>query len=533
MKNYGRIIKSLVVVYLVIMLTPSSALANELTPPTVEDGIKSVLDTPVVREDLIDSLEDITDGEVTELDPLTNHILESCPDLTQGELTAINSMFSKQLNTPDGTDKFQFYINYLDNSSEVLVEGMTAHELYQRSPYYQDVYHHFEQIIKDYGHMNSDAKLEFLLTETPSMENTIRIFDEANDEKKTYIVENTSSNVEEINALSEELGSKSTTYLIGHPKWVQKQSDEIEEAEEDYHHAVALADKKYDMDNPSTLEKIGNGITQYTNKVWGSYDPDAYVNAMAVKNELAKVQRQPGIKNAFIDNNHNKPDIKLGELVQYKMESSNPNQPMYKYYLIKNESGYIGPPYWMINELVLTGKNRTGGNITDESKAGDMVSISITGDRWKVIPKDSLNPENTPYAIYGLNGTLRNDSVGDLYTAYSVDPTGLNSRLSNVPTAGDSSDLIDGIVMIVAGISMVVIGAVLIYAGVCAEAITGGVATVAIITGLGILVGGIVPISTGSIKCNNYRTSNNNHKNTKKAIYNDIKKHNQYPEPMS
>jgi hypothetical protein len=42
----------------------------------------------------------------------------------------------------------------------------------------------------------------------------------------------------------EELGSLSVDYIISHAKAVQKDAEELEKAEAEYHHAIALADKK-------------------------------------------------------------------------------------------------------------------------------------------------------------------------------------------------------------------------------------------------------------------------------------------------
>jgi hypothetical protein len=150
---------------LIVGCMPDNLLAGELSEPSAEKVLREVLDEPIDRENLLEGAEfimtdkdgnDITnESNSNGLDPLTERILELYPDLT-GELMAIQTMMSEQLKTPDGEDKFNFYIHYLTDSNEPLDPSRNASELYRISSYCQDVHHHFEQIIINYGHMSND-----------------------------------------------------------------------------------------------------------------------------------------------------------------------------------------------------------------------------------------------------------------------------------------------------------------------------------------------------------------------------------------
>ncbi|MDR3292086.1 MAG: hypothetical protein LBT10_08075 [Methanobrevibacter sp.] len=161
-----------------------------------------------------------------------------------------------------------------------------------------------------------------------------------------------------------------------------------------------------------------------SNPLSSGYDEDAYPNALNIYNELKKLGQNVTIANSFDDTG--KSNLMLGDLVQYRVNSSDVNRPMYKYFLIKNDTG----DEWGIDTIDLIPRNVNGDKV--EKSGEDIAAIHVFQHDRIYIPKSAITADNSKYTLHvGATGEWR---VNELYTAYGMDCTQLYDRLNKIPS---------------------------------------------------------------------------------------------------
>jgi hypothetical protein len=522
----------------------------------MEDILREELDKPVTEETLLEGLVNAADGKdemvvetpegtitipTDELDPLTNHILDLCPSLTQGEYSAVQTMFNEQLSTSNGQSKMQFYIAYLANSSEIIdeVSNRTAQELYEQVGYYKRTVEAFDGIINTYGHLNSDEKIEFLLTQTPGLETTMKILDKADNHKKHYIFEQTSPQVDKVQTLADELGSLSTDYIVSHAKAVKKDAEELEKAQEDYYHAVSIADKKYDVyeEKPEKKETPKNA----------DYDADAYQNILTVNEKLNYKGKISNMDHANLPPS----SIERGDLLQLRVTNSNVSKafPMFKYMVVREDR----PSHYRCEDVSLKAVDIEGNEIPiDKGKEGegDPYKIKIEqGKTNRVVSKDFIGQTHNQYALLMnySNTEYRPAYVGDLFRAAPIGIAELDDRINSLTSKTDQTlinsftaqrDAGSGILGAAGALTLV--GGVLIVVGIYQTATVVGAVVGPILIGIGaalegaaigLYVTGAVMHDTNKKALKNAETNDNKRKGELKDLFGDIDEYNKFTDP--
>ncbi|MDR3292085.1 MAG: hypothetical protein LBT10_08070 [Methanobrevibacter sp.] len=346
--------------------------------------------------------------------------------------------------------------------------------------------------------------------------------------------------------------------MITHIDFVKECSNKINEASSDLNEAVIAADKEWHINhnntdtlnfmnsnpldsNPLSFNLLNSNFMSFnsvsSNPLSSGYDEDAYPNALHIYNELKKLGQNVTIANSFDDTG--KSNLMLGDLVQYRINSSNMNKPMYKYFLIKNDTG----DRYGIDTVDLIPRNANGDKV--EKSGEDIAAIHVFQHDRIYIPKSAITADNSKYTLHvNVTGEWR---VNELYTAYDTDCTQLNDRLNNIPPMPDTKDQTSGISQICFGIGDIGGGIVALSAGIislcaasAATAATAGVAAPSmipgialIITGLSLIVTGIGLIVSGSFAVEEYNYNRKLYKDGEKNIFDDIQKHNQNPYSIS
>lgn len=148
------------------------------------------------------------------------------------------------------------------------------------------------------------------------------------------------------------------------------------------------------------------------------YDPDAFRNALNVKNEIFRdTGNNFDIVNGYIDGNFQ--GIKTGNIFQYQIKSEDLEEPIYRYYISKSEPD--GNDNIKAVTLDLDLKKNSGDEIFGQG---------IKGEKWQTINLNSLTPDKLPYII--CSDATRESAVSYLYDAYDTDPCGINPRISRM-----------------------------------------------------------------------------------------------------
>ncbi|MDR2544628.1 MAG: VIT1/CCC1 transporter family protein [Methanobrevibacter sp.] len=450
-------------------------------------------------------------------DPILN-LLEyikkraGCNDWEAAQINALMAMNSEQ------KQGYDYYSRYMMGNT-------TAEE--DNADYYRTICEEWDQLLDEYAKMTPEQRAEELMTSATNTDVT-KILNESSPEELDYIQNRTEPYQNKLEDKANELASKSTWWMIEHLSDMKNAAEDINRTYQYYNEEIVIAHNEYQI--------LENSV-----KLDGNIDEDAYPNALRVRNKLKSLNyNNTKIVNSFLNNDPNLPLFRLGDLVQYRInDSSEVNFPVYKYLMIKNDTN----DKYGIDSIDLIPRDAEGNKINESGK--DIVAIHKFQHERIYIPKNSITPDNSKYAIQ-LNQTGE-WAVSELYSIYDpdVDPTGLEDRLNKVPTVDESdretaiSELSLGVVGILGGGTTLLMGIVAIVGACAATPATAGLSAIGLGPGMALLFSGIAglvsgfsTLSMGIITIVRYNKAKKSHNESERDIFNDLMNHNRYPEAV-
>lgn len=440
------------------------------------------------------------------------------------EAVQINALMAIHSNQYQGYD---YYVRYMIGNTTSEEDG---------ADYYRAIRLEWDQYLKEYADMTPAQRSSALMTSATN-DDVTGILNNASPEELEYVQGRSEPYENKIEDLSNELSSKSTSWMIGHIGSVEEYGDKINEASDDLNEAIVAADKEWHINNHNEGSTESVNFNPFRSNIgfstFGSeYDEDAYPNALHVFNELKKLGYDYHIDNSFDEGRSN---INVGDLVQYRIDSSNVNKPMYKYLLIKSDTN----DEYGIDTLDLIPRDTKGNRI--EKSGEDIAEIHRFQHDRVYIPKFAVTPDNSKYTIHA--NVASEYRVNELYTAYDTDCTSLQSRLGDITPIPDVRDQSDGIAKISSGIVTTIGGCVSIGIGIkaicgslAAVPATGGISAIGLgpgiallLAGIGVLASGVAMIASGSLTIEKYSNNKKLHKDGERDIFNDIGNHNRCP----
>jgi hypothetical protein len=488
------------------------------------------------------------------------------------EAAQIQLLMSEQSAQKTG---YNYYCRY--------IAGLSTPEE-DRADYYKSIRQSWNKFLDKFSKMTLEEKAEALTVDSASVENIEKVLSKAHSEKLDYILDKTAPQLGQIDSLANELNSKSASYLATHINYTKKKAEDLEKNVEDYNKTLMVADREYDIQYPNAVNKDYHGsdglvgsISEDTN-----YDPDAYSNVVGVLNELKKIGKKPTIINGYyIIGKKKDPELNLraGDIIQYKIKSSEPNYPIYKYFIVDridtnhivDETGEgIDIITWKSRPLDLAPTNNKGEYIevvevnnaedsSDDSKdiklrdadknSKSMVSIKIKDTGFNYTDEADDPTKNIPYVIqFSADDEYK---LSNLYTVYDTDPTGLKARLKDVKPRPSTKVISSLIASVVFTALLTIIGFVLMLFGgwkwgkyekdyikmedadkptdKSAVRDRPPYAIPTFFSGLGLSTGGISGLITSAIMLADSDNDRKEHNKQKKEIFQDIGKHNKFP----
>ncbi|MDR1820238.1 MAG: VIT1/CCC1 transporter family protein [Methanobrevibacter sp.] len=431
------------------------------------------------------------------------------------EAAQINALMAIHADQKQGYDYYSRY----------MMGNTTAEE--DNADYYRTIREEWDQLLDEYAKMPPEQRAEKLMTSATN-EDVAKILKESSLEELEYIQNRTEPYKNKLEDKSNEIASKSKWWMIEHLSYLKSAAEDINTSYQDYNEQIVTADNYYHILKNSSVKLDGN------------IDEDAYPNALKVRNKLKTLNyNSTKIVNSFLNNDPNIPLFGLGNLVQYRInDSSDVNFPVYKYLMIKNDTN---DDKYGIDSIDLIPRDAEGNRINESGK--DIMAIHKFQHERIYIPKNSITPDNSKYAIQ-LNQTGE-WAMSELYSIYDpdVDPTGLEGRLNKVPTVDESdhdtaiTEISLGAIGIIGGGTTLVMGIVAIVGACAATPATAGLSAIGLGPGIALLFSGIAGLisgastfSMGIIAILRYEKAKKSHNESERDIFNDTMKHNRYPE---
>lgn len=447
-------------------------------------------------------------------EPVTNTLnyIKKRSGCNDWEAAQINGLMAIHADQKQGYD---YYSRYIRGNTTPEEDG---------ADYYRAIRLEWDQFLEEYARMTPGQRSKALMTSATN-EDVERILKDSSSEELDYVLNKADPYQKKIENLSNELSSKSTSWMIGHINSVKKSGNELNKTFQEYNEAIVAADKEWNINQNQKKNNFVKGFNPLGDSDLPYDDVPAYINILKACNALR------GIGHDYNFSLVSEGGINKGDIVQYVVNSSDKNIPMYKYLMILDENNQTNT--YEVHSMFLTALNVYGDEIT-EDKNDLMHDVKrLRYEAWdppyENYSKDDVNywgsyAIHTIYTDGNFNGSLR-----DIYTIYAnTDPTGLEDRIKNVVARPDTGLKTGGIAGIsVGGISLVT-GVLLVGAGILAlcGVITSAFGVNFILSGIVLIISGVIGIVTSDTNLKTYNKGNSFHNSQNSNIINDIKKFN-------
>jgi hypothetical protein len=383
-------------------------------------------------------------------DPLENTIeyIKKRAVCNDYEAAQINALMSEQSAQKQG---YKYYCRYIAGQS-------TPEE--DNADYYKSIRKSWNRFLDKFSKMSLEERAE-AFTLSINLEEIEKTLNNSSSEKLEYINGKTESKVEQIEAIANELDSKSTSYLVTHVNYTKRRVSELEVLTQDYAKSTMVSAQAYDIKKSYGSEE---------SDAWETIDSvsaDSYSNAINVVNSLknigkpAKVLKGP---DTIVKNNTN-PFVK-GDLLQFKIteDKDSDENPIYRYVQVhhldtkeeKGDTPNSKPLSGTVREVRVKpleveawntkGKTITSGKINSiRFKECEYHSMPIyiwynQGDQDNTIEKDGWYlPNDWDYPNHIIKFDNQSDVLDGgkidpivLYTIYNNDCTGIEAKLAQI-----------------------------------------------------------------------------------------------------
>ncbi|MDR2545125.1 MAG: hypothetical protein LBD03_06230 [Methanobrevibacter sp.] len=439
----------------------------------------SVYVAPIYGETTVNS-QDLNDS----VHKVLNHIKSKVSDVSDYECSQLLNIMYNHSNQHQG---FEFYVEY--------ISGNDVDDLYHKAPYYRQYIDYWDNELNEYNKMTPEERVSMLYVVDDKAGKIDELIKENNTVKLSFCDAKSLDSFIKLNKTSGELSDAANSKSLNIDK-IKKLKNKFDEDQDKYYDDFIKASMEYEMQ-----------ASDY------NYDSDAYMNALNVRDEICKSSsQQMELFNGFDPETKRLNDLRIGDLVQFKIDQNNDQLPIYKYYMIKD----INNSKLNIMTLDLS---------LQKNSAEEIIQPQYTEKRG-IISTDILTNENTPYFI--RTNITRDASVNCVFRAYRTDPTSLQSKIQKIsrkPNSSEGKSLIAGIVigaaLIITGIVLIIVGACLI-AGIITSTAGGGILAGGITT---LLSGTAILASTASVR-SGWDKDDDDYKQDNKLIEDIIKNHN-------